>query len=337
MKERIISIQRSDNELRTLPCPDCYLCGSLGKPLYSNLKDRLFGAPGEWSFRKCPNPECGLVWLDPMPIEEDISKAYIDYYTHVKEVRDIKDRGTGIEFVLRKIVKLFYKGLLLMTLIRRERRRHNLMYLDKTKPGRLLEVGCGDGSRLNKIRKLGWGAEGQEVDQAAAEIARSKYGLSVHLGDLRSLGLKELSFDAVIMNHVIEHVHDPVTLLSECFRILKPGGMLVAITPNIESYGHKYFGPDCRMLEPPRHIHLFSQKTLKLLASKAGFQSYEVWTTAADAESIATGSYKIRNHKSGAKSILTSYISSILFQIRASAVHFIQPDSGEECILKTLK
>lgn len=335
MKEEIIATQESNNELRTRPCPDCLLCGSKGELLHSDLKDHLFGAPGEWSLKKCPDAECGLVWLDPMPLEQDIAKAYRDYYTHKKESKDKAD--LGLELIFKKIIKLLYKGILLITLVRRERRRHNLMYLDKTQPGRLLEVGCGDGSRLNKIRKLGWELEGQEVDPEAAEIARSKYGLSVHLGNLKSLGFKESSFDAVIMNHVIEHVHDPVDLLRECHRILKPSGMLVVITPNIESYGHRYFGSDCRMLEPPRHIHLFSTKSLKHSALKAGFQSCEAWTTASDAESIATGSYKIRSHNSGPKSMLTTYISAIIFQLRASAIHFTQPDSGEECILKTFK
>ncbi|OHE58695.1 MAG: hypothetical protein A2Z47_14375 [Thermodesulfovibrio sp. RBG_19FT_COMBO_42_12] len=331
----MIATQEPNNELRTRPFPACYLCGSQGEPLYSDLKDHLFGAPGEWSFKKCPNSECGLVWLDPMPIEEDIAKAYRDYYTHKKESKDKAD--LGLEIILKKIIKLLYKGILLITLIRRERRRHNLMYLDKTKPGILIEVGCGDGSRLNKIRKLGWEVEGQEVDPQAANIARSKYGLSVHMGDLKSLRLKESSFDAVIMNHVIEHVHDPVDILRECHRILKPNGMLVVITPNIESYGHRYFGADCRMLEPPRHIHLFSQKTLSRLAFEAGFQSIKVWTTASDAESIARGSYKIRSYKTGGESVLSGFVSSILFQMRASILHLFQPDSGEECVLKAYK
>ena len=62
--------------IRSNPKTHCTLCRGEGKCLYSNLTDRLFGAPGEWNLKRCTNPGCGLVWLDPMPIEEDIGKAY---------------------------------------------------------------------------------------------------------------------------------------------------------------------------------------------------------------------------------------------------------------------
>src|SRR5690348_6884927 len=69
-------------EIRSRSCPNCYLCKASGKLLYEGLTDRLFDAPGSWSLKLCPNPSCGLIWLDPMPIESDIAKAYERYYTH---------------------------------------------------------------------------------------------------------------------------------------------------------------------------------------------------------------------------------------------------------------
>jgi hypothetical protein len=69
--------------MRTQSVPTCILCGSTGRTLYDELHDRLFGAPGTWSFRKCSAPGCGLVWLDPAPIEEDLSKAYTAYMLYV--------------------------------------------------------------------------------------------------------------------------------------------------------------------------------------------------------------------------------------------------------------
>ena len=52
-----------------------------GEPLYQRLRDRLFNAPRRVRPEKCPNTQCGLVWLDRMPIEEDISKAHRIYFT----------------------------------------------------------------------------------------------------------------------------------------------------------------------------------------------------------------------------------------------------------------
>src|SRR6185503_20402485 len=74
--------RQATDQIRSTPCPDCYLCGATGDVLYDSLKDRLFGAPGYWNIRICPNAACGLLWLDPMPVEEDLVKAYHSYYTH---------------------------------------------------------------------------------------------------------------------------------------------------------------------------------------------------------------------------------------------------------------
>jgi hypothetical protein len=73
---------QSDNKIRTYSIKNCYICGSQGELLYQDLKDRIFSAPGKWNFLKCPNFECGLMWLDPMPLKEDIFRAYQNYFTH---------------------------------------------------------------------------------------------------------------------------------------------------------------------------------------------------------------------------------------------------------------
>lgn len=62
-------------EIKTRAVPNCFLCGSAGEVLYSKMRDRNYSAPGEWSERRCSRPGCGLIWLDPQPVEEDIGKA----------------------------------------------------------------------------------------------------------------------------------------------------------------------------------------------------------------------------------------------------------------------
>ena len=68
--------------MRTIECPNCMLCQSRGKELFSTLNDRLFGGKGEWGVLSCTNIDCGLVWLSPQPLVDDIREAYSDYYTH---------------------------------------------------------------------------------------------------------------------------------------------------------------------------------------------------------------------------------------------------------------
>jgi ubiquinone/menaquinone biosynthesis C-methylase UbiE len=117
----------------------------------------------------------------------------------------------------------------------------------------------------------------------------------VHLGRLEDIRFSEMSFDCIILNHVIEHAHDPVMLLKECCRILKRAGLLVVVTPNSRSFAHNHFGPSWRGLEPPRHIHLFSPKTLPTIAVRAGLAIRRSWTTAANARTFGHGSLLIRS------------------------------------------
>lgn len=103
------------------------------------------------------------------------------------------------------------------------------------------------------MQALGWQVEGVDFDPKGVRNAQAK-GLTVHLGDLDRQGYPDDSFDAVAMSHVIEHVPDPSALLRECRRILKPGGRLVVLTPNVASWGHRLYGSDWRGLEPPRRM-----------------------------------------------------------------------------------
>jgi SAM-dependent methyltransferase len=149
--------------------------------------------------------------------------------------------------------------------------------------GRLLDVGCGNGQFLVKMRKLGWEVTGIEPDRQAVKIAREQFDLNIHKGTLEEGKFPGDIFDAVTIVHVIEHVWDPTSTLQECHRILKPSSRLVIITPNIESLGHRLFRKAWRGLEVPRHLYLFSPRTLRVCAERAGLQVLKLWTTARSA------------------------------------------------------
>ena len=325
--------------ITTTPALYCYLCGERGELLYQNLTDRHFGVSGKWNFRKCNNAACGLVWLDPLPLEKDIAKAYQDYYTHGKNV-GLDNDASLLRRVLMRCLKIFFSFLKRITLIRHARKRLDCMYLDRIKPGRILEIGCGNGVRLARMRALGWEVEGQEVDPMAVKRVIDTHSFIVHLGVLQQLSLPGASYDAVIMNHVIEHVHDPISILSECLRILKPNGILVLTTPNSESFGHETYQSSWMGLDPPRHLYIFSQKTLRAVVLKAGFRNFEVFTTAAKAEAIATGSLDIKYkgfHVMGALPEMKVYAEGMFFQMLAWFFHMRHSCSGEECVIKAEK
>jgi SAM-dependent methyltransferase len=111
---------------------------------------------------------------------------------------------------------------------------------------------------------------GLEADPVAADLARTARGLEVLTGSLGDHRFPSGHFDAITMSHVIEHLHDPVNLLRDCGRLLKPSGRLVVVTPNIRSLGSRRFGSAWLGLDPPRHLQLFSRATLLRAAAQAG-------------------------------------------------------------------
>jgi 2-polyprenyl-3-methyl-5-hydroxy-6-metoxy-1,4-benzoquinol methylase len=273
-----------------------------------------------------------------MPIEEDIGNAYASYHTHQENAcNGASTRRT--EFFARTLRKA-YDLVLQATPVGLEREELRLMYLAKLPPGKILDVGCGNGARLVRLRALGWDVHGQEVDPDAAAEARRTSGAPVHLGHLENAEFAEGSFDVVTVSHVIEHVHDPVGLLRECRRILRVDGIVVVTTPNVESYGHARFGASWRGLEPPRHLYLFSQRTLRETAMRGGFSKCETWTSAANASAFVMGSYANEAaalSEPGGTAKLNRKVMGAVRQFAAVVDHRKNPCSGEECILKATR
>src|SRR5581483_444034 len=266
--------------------PRCIVCGNCGKYVYECLQDRLFGTPGRWSIRKCEDIDCGTHWLDPRPIDEEIAQIYTNYYTHDdNEGSTLRSRlknvyGDAITaFASRKydgvtndigFLPRLLSYMLYLSPGRIADAKARAMLLPVRVGRRLLEVGFGSGETLRRLSALGWVAEGVEVDPMVVDRARAR-GLNVKLGNLRELQYSDGTFDAIVSNHVIEHFSDPSGFLTECYRLLKRGGVVVAYTPNVESFGHRLFRGDWRGLEPPRHLYLFTSRSLRRLAKQAGF------------------------------------------------------------------
>ncbi|GLI39398.1 methyltransferase domain-containing protein [Geobacter hydrogenophilus] len=343
-----------ENGIRTEPKPDCILCGQHGDVLYVDLRDRLFGVPGEWALKKCPNAGCGLVWLDPAPLKEDLWKAYATYYTHQDTVivaeniikrgyRFVRDCYLSLaygyfggqvpsRYKLLGFLMYFFPG-------RRADVDFSVMYLPAKPRGRLLEIGCGNGQMLNFMGALGWEIEGIDFDPAAVENARHK-GLRVALGSLEEQRYRDREFDAIIMSHVIEHVADPKCLLVECHRILKPGGVLSMVTPNMESMGSRIYKRSWLHLDPPRHLALFNCRALQALAHSAGFSSITARTTIRDAHALFWGSHSIKKRGDfvmGTQPGLCTKTLMLSLRLAEGALLKVFPRKGEEISLLGIK
>ena len=232
-----------------------------------------------------------------MPLAGEIAKAYVKYYTHSPPSQTTTVPAAAPAGFLRSIFRRMKHGYLqatygypmglqpaiaatlgiLFRLLpgRRGKLNAELRWLQAVPRGCLLDVGCGSGRWLVHMRQLGWQVTGVDFDPGAVAIGRQQ-GLELACGSLEQQAFPAAGFDAITMNHVIEHLPDPVGTLRECRRLLKDGGKLVLVTPNSSSLGHRCFRQNWRGLEPPRHLHLFSPASLRAALAAAGFEQIEL-------------------------------------------------------------
>lgn len=275
------------------------------------------------------------MWPDPAPLAEDLGLAYRNYYTHPEATRNsakFKHSVLANGYRLGMIVPAILAGL------HRERRDFARMFLGQLQPGRLYDVGCGDGQFLARMSRFGWRCSGIDFDEAAVEKGRREFGLHLQAADFLAAQLNEGDFDAVTMSHVIEHVLDPIACLKKCRDVLKLGGKLVVTTPNIRSLGHATFKENWRGLEVPRHLHIFAPDLLAECARRAGLTVLRTGSTAVGADYIANASIAIQKAPRDANRIGGGWnvryaLMSIWFQYREHFALRRDPNVGEEAFL----
>jgi 2-polyprenyl-3-methyl-5-hydroxy-6-metoxy-1,4-benzoquinol methylase len=336
----------SGQGIRTEEVPACLLCQTQGKPLYEGLRDRLWGATGVWGFRQCP--QCGLIWLNPRPIPEDVDKVYAHYQTHADDVARYElESWRGKTKLALYSAAPGYSGLadgwgwrwlgwvLSWVPLLKDIRELGIMCLSDVKKGELLDVGCGNGIFLFLMKKAGWDVQGVEPDPVAAKRVAEHFGVAVTEGTLPGVGLPDTWFDVVTLSHVIEHVHDPIGLLRECRRVLKPGGRMVIVTPNSESWGHQAFGDCWRDLDPPRHLYILSSETLRCCAEKSGIQVDLLRTSSRIARGVWVVSRIIKDRGVFADSLLNwrLRLGGLVFQMREEFARRTSEKAGEELVL----
>jgi SAM-dependent methyltransferase len=143
------------------------------------------------------------------------------------------------------------------------------------KTNRLLEVGFGAATTLEAARKANWETSGIEVSSRAIEHAR-QLGFDVFEGELQKAKYPAAHFDVVVASEILEHVPDPSLLAEEIRRVLRPGGMLWATTPNVHSLLGRLLKQNWSAVCPPEHLQLFSRAGIAKMLRSAGFRS--IWT-----------------------------------------------------------
>ena len=151
-------------------------------------------------------------------------------------------------------------------------RRHLVERYSGRTTGRILDVGSATGIFLHEMASAGWEAVGVEPVTHAAEYAQARFGLEIFSGTLAKAPYESGSFDVVTFWDVLEHTFSPVEELAHVARLLAPGGLVAINVPNWHSVDRQLFGPHWIGFDPPRHLYVFTERTLTAMLRKAGFR-----------------------------------------------------------------
>jgi 2-polyprenyl-3-methyl-5-hydroxy-6-metoxy-1,4-benzoquinol methylase len=151
--------------------------------------------------------------------------------------------------------------------------------------GRLLDIGAGEATLVRVALAHGWEAEGTEVSSAIVAQVKQQWNLDLHHGVLEELALPARHYDAVIMNHVLEHVRDPKLTLAKVAQLLRPDGVARIEVPNLAGLSSQVKSLQSRLgLKKSRwkhystdhHFWFFTPDTLVQTLHAAGLRVREV-------------------------------------------------------------
>lgn len=238
----------------------CDLCGYNKPEFFLSTPDRNFQT-GVFTYLKCP--KCTLIWLCPRP-----NKKYInDYYPQEYGAYQTVTSPTPVQKIVRYLIK--NNSIVAKLLIKDE------LFFWKNK-GKILDVGTGNGSYLNVLSGWGWDAHGLEFNKEVVQRAKKAGVKNIHYGQLLDHSLPINHYDVVRYSHVMEHVPSARKEIQGSWRILKRGGTLLMLVPNIDSLMFKVFKDYWYLLDPPRHFYQFTPKTITRYLKEEGFQDIRI-------------------------------------------------------------
>jgi len=256
-----------NNKIQRMEGVNCPTCESNTNNTLIYKRDDGIG------FYKCLN--CNIEYASPRLIEKELLQLY--------EGDDWKDlsKYDNWSYENWKNNKEFHYYLV----------QENVKLVKKflNKGSSVLDVGCDIGLTVKLLEENGYYSEGVEVSSVGAKIAKEKTGITVHNMQLRDYQ-SDIKYDGVLLLDVLEHLYDPIKVLTECGSHMKEGGYIFIHVPHHGGIsvkfkrllhkiglkkGYKHFGF-------PAHIYNFDKKSLRVMLKKAGFKTvhYESWPSA---------------------------------------------------------
>ncbi len=259
------------------------------------------------SFRLEYDEQLHMYVTTPKPSEEKLPSYYAseNYISHTDGRRSLFER-------MYQIVK----GITLS-------RKQKLLTSYLPQKGSLLDIGAGTGDFLEYAAQKGWNVSGVEPNEKARNLAEQKNVLLTE-----DLPEGEITYDAITMWHVLEHVYDLEEQLVWLKEKLSREGVLFIAVPNFESFDSAHYKTDWAAFDVPRHLYHFSRKSIQLLFEKQEMKvvkmvpmKFDAYYVSLLSEKYKTGKMKFMNAfwsgwRSNKKAKQTGAYSSLIYVIK---------------------
>jgi SAM-dependent methyltransferase len=240
---------------------ECTICGGATTPI--EVQERMLDIGETFIYNQCSN--CGHTHINDIP--SDLAKYYNsrEYYSfsNQKSFAAVSNKKAALKMIVKKIFlslgikkNILYSAALKAILSVKNINRR--MYI--------LDYGCGSGHFVKELTDLGF-MNTRGYDLFLPENVSTNGEL--YLSNDISL-FKNKTWDIITLNHVFEHVHDPVQTLKEIKRIMPAGGRLLLRFPVIDSFAFEKYREHWVQFDAPRHINLFTRKSIHMAIELAG-------------------------------------------------------------------
>ena len=225
---------------------NCYFCGK--------KHWELLGIVEGQNLTRCK--ECRFIQVNPLPPREEYIKLYknLEYHSHRMDENRCRKPWERLDHDY----KLAQSRLDIIEKLKRK--------------GKLLDIGASNGSLVKAANDRGFEAEGTELDDFICKFAEVANKVKMHCGELKDLKFPDRYFDVVTAHDVIEHLYSPREELEEIYRILKPNGLLVLDTPNMDVFSLAIDGLQWHHIKPKEHIFYLSDEHLRKILADQHFK-----------------------------------------------------------------
>jgi 2-polyprenyl-3-methyl-5-hydroxy-6-metoxy-1,4-benzoquinol methylase len=255
----------------------CKICGNKSNSASYTVREMLLGTREEFEYLKCS--VCGCLQIVEVPDDMD------RYYPASYHSFDLGQKKRASQNFVREKLKNYWKrayingGFL-----------NDIFVSIAGKPGvpkwilkagvntkaRVLDIGCGDGSRLLRMHEIGF-KNLAGIDRYNRHLGNSKHSIKFIYGELSELQGSESEYDLIMLHHSLEHMDDQGKIFTKINELLSDRGCLVIRIPIVSSYAWRKYKTNWFALDAPRHFYLHTEDSLKLLASNSGFEIMDIY------------------------------------------------------------